>query len=100
PESILTNARSGRRTANPTVGPIGHDAISLTSMLVEVDDMNSKSAPAIKFVAYLRVSTARGGASGPGLDAQRESVRQVVDSRGSRIIAPEIVEVESGKVNA
>jgi DNA invertase Pin-like site-specific DNA recombinase len=50
-----------------------------------------------KFVAYLRVSTARQGRSGLGLEAQRHSVNQFVASRGGRIIAPEFVEVESGK---
>jgi DNA invertase Pin-like site-specific DNA recombinase len=50
-----------------------------------------------KFVAYLRVSTARQGRSGLGLEAQREAVRQFVSSRGGKIIAPEFVEVESGK---
>ena len=50
-----------------------------------------------KFVAYLRVSTARQGRSGLGLEAQREAVRQFVDGRGGKIIAPEFVEVESGK---
>ena len=52
---------------------------------------------ASKFVSYLRVSTARQGKSGLGLDAQREAVRQFVTSRAGRIIAPEFVEVESGK---
>ena len=50
-----------------------------------------------KFVAYCRVSTARQGRSGLGLEAQRETVRQFVASRGGRIIAPEFVEIESGK---
>jgi DNA invertase Pin-like site-specific DNA recombinase len=50
-----------------------------------------------KFVAYLRVSTQRQGRSGLGLEAQRHSVNQFVASRGGRIIAPEFVEVESGK---
>src|SRR4030095_6427931 len=52
-----------------------------------------------KFVAYLRVSTQRQGRSGLGLEAQRESVRQFVASRNGTIIAPEYVEVESGKTN-
>lgn len=50
-----------------------------------------------KFVAYLRVSTAKQGRSGLGLEAQRESVRRFVRERGGRIIAPEFVEVETGK---
>jgi len=52
-----------------------------------------------KFVAYLRVSTARQGRSGLGLEAQREAVQRFVAGRGGRIIAPEFVEVESGKRN-
>jgi DNA invertase Pin-like site-specific DNA recombinase len=52
-----------------------------------------------KFVAYLRVSTARQGRSGLGLEAQREAVKQLVSNRSGRIIAPEFVEVESGKRN-
>lgn len=52
-----------------------------------------------KFVAYLRVSTAKQGRSGLGLEAQREAVRQFVIGRGGKIIAPEFVEVETGKWN-
>jgi DNA invertase Pin-like site-specific DNA recombinase len=52
-----------------------------------------------KFVAYLRVSTARQGRSGLGIEAQREAVRQFVASRAGKIIAPEYVEVETGKLN-
>lgn len=52
---------------------------------------------ASKFVAYLRVSTAKQGRSGLGLEAQREAVRQFVAGRGGKIIAPEFVEVETGK---
>ena len=54
---------------------------------------------ASKFVAYLRVSTARQGRSGLGLEAQREAVKLFVASRSGRIIAPEFVEVETGKRN-
>jgi len=54
-------------------------------------------AKAGKFVAYLRVSKSRVGKAALGLDAQREAVRQFVSSRGGKIIAPECVEVESGK---
>ena len=58
--------------------------------------MSPKSA---KYVAYLRVSTAKQGRSGLGLEAQQEAVRRFVAERGGRIIAPEYVEVETGKRN-
>jgi DNA invertase Pin-like site-specific DNA recombinase len=54
---------------------------------------------ATKFVAYLRVSTAKQGRSGLGLEAQHEAVQQFVAGRGGTIIAPEFVEVETGKRN-
>lgn len=52
-----------------------------------------------KFVAYLRVSTQKQGKSGLGLEAQREVVKQFVAGCCGKIIAPEFVEVESGKKN-
>lgn len=52
-----------------------------------------------KFVAYLRVSTARQGRSRLGLEAQQSTVRDFVAARAGRIIAPEFVEVETGKWN-
>ena len=49
-----------------------------------------------KFVAYLRVSTARQGASGLGLEAQRSAVQGfLAGGHGSMVV--EFVEVESGK---
>ena len=51
------------------------------------------------FCAYLRVSTARQGRGGLGIEAQREAVNRFVGERGGKIIAPEFVEVESGKHN-
>lgn len=53
--------------------------------------------PPAKFIAYLRVSTAKQGRSGLGLEAQRKAVRQFVTSRSGKIIAPEFVEIETGK---
>jgi DNA invertase Pin-like site-specific DNA recombinase len=53
---------------------------------------SSKAAKA--FIAYCRVSTARQGRSGLGLEAQREAIRQHVGA--GRIVA-EYVEIESGK---
>jgi DNA invertase Pin-like site-specific DNA recombinase len=49
-----------------------------------------------KFIAYYRVSTARQGRSGLGLEAQREAVRHYLDG-GRWKLVDEIVEVESGK---
>ena len=48
------------------------------------------------FVAYYRVSTARQGASGLGLEAQRETVRRYLNG-GEWTIKAEFVEVESGR---
>lgn len=49
------------------------------------------------YVCYLRVSTTQQGHSGLGLEAQRAAVHQFVAARQGRIIAPEFVEIESGK---
>jgi DNA invertase Pin-like site-specific DNA recombinase len=51
-----------------------------------------------KFVSYLRVSTARQGASGLGLEAQREAVSRYLNG-GDWTLVKEVVEVESGKRN-
>jgi DNA invertase Pin-like site-specific DNA recombinase len=51
-----------------------------------------------KFVSYLRVSTARQGNSGLGLEAQRAAVSAHLDGGDWKIVA-ELVEVESGKRN-
>ena len=51
-----------------------------------------------KFISYLRVSTARQGASGLGLEAQREAVSRYLNG-GHWNLVQEIVEVESGKRN-
>lgn len=52
----------------------------------------------MKYVAYLRVSTARQGQSGLGLEAQRAAISAVVSQRGGTVLET-FVEVESGKVN-
>jgi len=49
-----------------------------------------------KFVSYLRVSTAKQGASGLGLEAQRKAVDDYLNG-GRWTVLQEIVEVESGK---
>ncbi len=52
-----------------------------------------------KFVSYLRVSTARQGVSGLGLEAQRAAVQAHLNGGAWKIVA-ETVEVETGKDNA
>jgi DNA invertase Pin-like site-specific DNA recombinase len=52
--------------------------------------------PALRFVAYYRVSTAQQGRSGLGLDAQREAVRAFLDGSAGAL-AEEFTEIESGK---
>ena len=49
-----------------------------------------------KFVSYLRVSTARQGRSGLGLEAQRQAVEDFLNG-GNWQLAREFVEIESGK---
>lgn len=51
-----------------------------------------------RFVSYLRVSTARQGRSGLGLEAQRAAVEAYLNGGRWKLIA-ELVEVESGKRN-
>ena len=52
----------------------------------------------MRFVAYLRVSTDRQGASGLGLEAQRAALQSHVSGRGD--LVAEFLEVESGKNNS
>src|SRR6266851_5593067 len=49
-----------------------------------------------KFISYLRVSTAKQGRSGLGLEAQREAVSRFLNG-GQWELVQEFVEVESGK---
>jgi len=51
-----------------------------------------------KFVSYIRVSTKAQGASGLGLEAQQETIRQYLNG-GEWEVIKEFVEIESGKNN-
>jgi DNA invertase Pin-like site-specific DNA recombinase len=51
-----------------------------------------------KFVSYVRVSTARQGRSGLGLEAQQEAVRSYLNGGNWQLVA-EVIEIESGKRN-
>ncbi len=52
----------------------------------------------VKYVAYHRVSTAKQGASGLGLEAQRMAVEQFM-ARTSGTLVAEVQEIESGGKN-
>lgn len=52
-----------------------------------------------KYIAYLRVSTARQGASGLGIAAQRKAVEDFLNG-GRHTLLRTFIETESGKVNA
>jgi DNA invertase Pin-like site-specific DNA recombinase len=58
--------------------------------------ISSGSATPARFVAYERVSTARQGASGLGLEAQRQTIDTFAASRGANLIG-RFTEVESGR---
>jgi len=60
--------------------------------------MVNETAPSLRFVAYERVSTAKQGLSGLGLEAQRKSIGDFVSARGARLIGC-FTEVESGRKN-
>ena len=51
-----------------------------------------------KYITYLRVSTARQGASGLGLEAQRTAVLNCIAAERGELLA-EFIEVESGKAD-
>ena len=53
----------------------------------------------MKFVGYVRVSTARQGQSGLGLLAQERAIQQHVVGRGGSLVQT-FKEVESGRDNA
>src|SRR5690348_8390870 len=53
----------------------------------------------MKIISYLRVSTAKQGRSGLGLEAQRESIERYARQRATTVLET-FTEIESGKVNA
>jgi DNA invertase Pin-like site-specific DNA recombinase len=71
---------------------------TFTSTLVEANVSEVSKMAQGRFISYLRVSTARQGASGLGLEAQREAVSRYLNG-GHWQLVQEIVEVESGKRN-
>src|SRR4029078_1857884 len=68
-------------------------AVTVCSTSVEQKEKNMARG---KFVAYYRVSTAKQGASGLGLEAQQKAVADFLNGGNWRLVA-EFTEVESGK---
>src|SRR4051812_9664865 len=62
------------------------------------DGAQAQPMTSAKFVAYLRVSTARQGQSGLGIEAQRVAVATYLASVNGTLVA-EHVEIESGRKN-
>ena len=60
--------------------------------------MVRETASSIRFVAYERVSTARQGKSGLGLEAQRKAIDDFVANRDATLVG-RYTEVESGRKN-
>lgn len=60
--------------------------------------MVKETSPFLKLVAYERVSTARQGRSGLGLEAQRKAIDDFAAGRGAEVVA-RFTEVESGGRN-
>jgi DNA invertase Pin-like site-specific DNA recombinase len=58
--------------------------------------MGGSVAASARFVAYERVSTARQGASGLGLEAQRQTIEAFTASRGASLLGL-FTEIESGR---
>jgi DNA invertase Pin-like site-specific DNA recombinase len=52
----------------------------------------------MNYISYVRVSTAKQGVSGLGLEGQQEAIRQYLNGGDWRLLA-EFKEVESGKIN-
>jgi DNA invertase Pin-like site-specific DNA recombinase len=74
------------------------ERVTFTSTSVEANVTEIYAMANGKFISYLRVSTARQGASGLGLEAQREAVSRYLNG-GRWQLVQEVVEVESGKRN-
>lgn len=54
-------------------------------------------APEKSYIGYARVSTDQQGRSGLGLEAQKQAIQDLVQTRGGRLMLPVFVEVESGR---
>lgn len=86
----LTNARSCNQ--------LHSQAKSATPWFHTQTTLYPLQAMSKRYVAYLRVSTARQGESGLGLEAQRGAVTRYVEQTAGQLI-DEVVEIESGKLS-
>lgn len=77
------------------MGPSGSDQATLVACNVAPHRLGTIVMRATRYIAYHRVSTARQGRSGLGLDAQREAIRLHLSGGGE--LLREHTEIESGR---
>lgn len=83
----------------PTPTPTPHRNIAMSKKnLIENQESANGNKSRSKFVAYYRVSTARQGQSGLGLEGQQDAVRRLTQDRGGYPPELEFTEIESGKI--
>ena len=83
-------------TEGPAPSGLSGASEQIITFLSTLVDQDVTSIPAGSFVTYYRVSTAKQGASGLGLEAQRVAVKGYLNGGDWRVVG-EFVEVESGR---
>lgn len=79
--------------------PEAHASTALPHPAAAASLPRSSTAPsALRLIGYVRVSTARQGASGLGLAAQMDAIVRFAVERGALLVAS-LTEVESGRMN-
>ena len=92
PGSSLTAADLGSDAESHRERPIGPERAGGARSAP-----SAPHAPALRLVAYERVSTARQGRSGLGLEAQRQAIDRFAAERSATILA-RFTEIESGRL--
>jgi DNA invertase Pin-like site-specific DNA recombinase len=90
----VAGRKQAAKTRRKAVG--GHKAQPMASQPAKPEGLSQSSVA--RYVAYFRVSTAKQGLTGLGMDAQRTAVAEYLRARGaSATLLAEYVEVESGR---
>lgn len=85
-----------RNPASDSSSSLAGEALAFQATTVAGNGKRFDTMADGRFVSYLRVSTARQGASGLGMEAQRKAVADFL-AGGRWTLVREVVEVESGK---